>query len=134
MELQTLAVVGVEIEPVQVLLVLSEVLVVEPLLRLMELQLPLLVVVRQHLFKVIVGAIQARLAQMFAMVGAAVQARLGVMYLAHQRLLEVAARVYPVQLQALLLPVVVAVEAETVKQLLARAAQAVAVLVAQIVL
>jgi hypothetical protein len=49
-------------------------------------------------------------------------------------LLEVVAQVYLVQLQALLLPVVVAVEAETVKQLPALVARAEAVLVAQIAL
>jgi hypothetical protein len=87
----------------------------------------------QHQFKVIAVAIQARLVPMFAMVVAVAQARLVVMYRAHQRLLEVVAQVYLVQLQALLLPVVVAVEAEIAKQLPALVARAAAVLVAQIV-
>jgi hypothetical protein len=109
------------------------VLVAEPLLLVMELHPQLLVAAQQIPCKVIVVAIQARLVPMFVMAVAVAQARLVVMYRAHQRLLEVAAQVYLVQLQALLLPVVVAVEAEIAKQLPALVARAAAVLVAQIV-
>jgi hypothetical protein len=102
---------------------------------MMELQPPLLVVVQlQHQFKVIAVVTQARLVQMFAMVEVVVQARLVAMYQAQRRLREVAARVYPVQLQALLLPVAVAVEAEIVKQLPALVVLAAAVMAVQIVL
>jgi hypothetical protein len=110
------------------------VLVAEPLLLVMGLQLPLLEAGQQIPCKVIVVAIQARLVQMFAMAAAAAQAQLAVMYRVRRRLLEVAARVYPVQLQALPLLAAVAVEAETVKQLPVLVVLVVAVTVVQIVL
>jgi hypothetical protein len=130
-----LVAVVVEIEPVRVLRGVRVVLVVEPLLHMMELQPLFLVAVQSQLrCKVIVVAIQALRVLMFVMVEAAVLARLVVMYQALRRRLEVAARVYLVQLQALLLPVVVAVEAETVKQLPALAVQVAVAMVAQTVL
>jgi hypothetical protein len=111
-----LVVVAVEIELLRVLRGVRVVLVVEPLLHTMELQLPFLVAAQSQLqCKVIAVAIQALLVLMCVMVEAVVQVRLVVMYQARRRRLEVVAQVYPVQLQALLLPVAVAVEAETVK-------------------
>jgi len=121
-------------ELAQGLVVVQVAQVEEPLLHMMELLLLLQAVARHLPYKGIVVVTQSRLVQMFAMVEEEAPAQPVVMYQARLRRLEVAVRVYLVQLQALLLPVAEAVEAETVKQLPAQVAPVAEAPVAQIML